>query len=261
MSAFVALVLRELRSHRVSPVAWVSIALYLLVAGWMFFSLLARFGEILADYALYARLTANPAILERINLNEIVVSGLQSSLLLLFLFLVPVLTMRAWAEERRGGTDELLLTAPVGPGTIVLAKYAALLIVVLGMLAGSGVFIAMLFRYGDPEPGPVAAGYLGLALASAALAALGLAASSLARSQVSAAVSSFVLFLGLYVIDWPAAQLEGGRRALLVGLSLADRFERFPTGLVTLADVVYFLSLAAVGLFLARAAIVSQRWR
>jgi ABC-2 type transport system permease protein len=116
-------------------------------------------------------------------------------------------------------------------------------------------------RHGNPETGPIATGLLGLFLAVAALTALGLAVSTLTESQVMAAVGSFVLFLALYVVAWPAETAEGRVRAMLEGLSFPAHFGAFARGLVTSPDAVYFLSLAALGLFVARVAIASQRWR
>lgn len=261
MSGFVAILKKEIRSQVTSPVAWIVLCLYLLIAGWFFFNLVSQFSIILANYSMYAQAMSNPSLLERINLNEIVVSGLFSNLLVLLIFFVPALTMRGFAEERRQGTDELILTAPVGPGALVGGKFLGLLAVSGSLLLATGVFIGILLHYGDPERGPIWTGLLGLALATAALTSLGLAVSTLTDSQVMAAVGSFVLFLALFVIEWPADAVEGWLQRLLRGLSLPARYESFSKGLIASPDVLYFLSLAALGLFVARAAVASQRWR
>lgn len=261
MTRVAAIFRRELRSQIVSPVAWIVWTLFLLLAGWFFFNLVSQFSVLLGNYQVYAQLTSNPELIQRVNLNEVVVSGLLRNLLLLLVFFIPILTMRSFAEERKQGTDELLLTAPVGPGEIVAGKYLGLLFVTGCMVAATLVFVGILTRYGDPEMGPVWTGLLGLALAAASLAALGLAVSTLTASQVTAAVTSFVLFLVLFVLDWPAESVQGWLRALLKGLSLPARFDGFAKGLVTSPDVLYFLSLAALGLFVARGTVASQRFR
>jgi ABC-2 type transport system permease protein len=261
MSGLLAIVRRELRSQLASPVVWIVLTLYLLVAGWFFFNLVSQFSVLVANSTVYAQMTSNPALLDALNLNEIVVGGLFSNLLVLFLFFVPALTMRSFAEERRQGTDELLLTAPVSPGVIVAAKFLGVLAVTGTMVATTGIFVAILLRHGNPEPGPIATGLLGLFLAVAALTALGIAVSTLTESQVMAAVGSFVLFLALYVVAWPAEAAEGRVRAMLEGLSFPAHFGSFARGLVASPDAFYFLSLAALGLFVARVAIASQRWR
>ncbi len=261
MSRVIALFVREVRSQVVSPIAWTVWTLYLLLAGWFFFNLVSQFSVLLANYQMYAQITSNPQLLDRINLNEVVVSGLFRNLVLLLVFFVPILSMRTFAEERRQGTDELLLTSPVTPGQIVAGKYLGLLFVAGCTVAATLVFVAILTRYGRPEMGPIWTGLLGLFLTATALTALGLAASTLTASQVTAAVTSFVLFLVLFVVDWPAESVGGWLGAVLKGLSLPGRFDPFAKGLVTSPDVLYFVSLAALGLFVARGAVASQRWR
>lgn len=261
MSGLLAIVRREVRSQVASPVVWIVLTLYLFAGGWFFFNLVSQFSVLVANYEMYAQVTSNPSLTDRINLNEIVVGGLFSNLLVLFLFFVPAITMRSFAEERRQGTDELLLTAPVGPATIVAAKFLGLLAVTGTMVASTGIFLGILLRHGDPETGPILTGLAGLFLAVTALTALGLAISTLTRSQVMAAVGSFVLFLALYVVAWPSETAEGWVRALVKGLSFPERFDTFARGLVASPDALYFVSLAALGLFVARAAIASQRWR
>ncbi len=261
MSRVLALALRELRSQVASPVAWIVGTAFLFLAGYFFFNLVSQFTILLSNYSVYAQITSNPSLVERVSLNELVVAALFRNLLVLLLFIVPVLTMRSFAEERRHGTDELLLTAPVSPGQIVAGKYLGLLSVALAIVGLCGVFIAILLRYGDPEWGPIWTGMLGLALAAAALVALGLAISTATESQVVAAVGSFVLFLVLFVLDWPAEGMTDWRGKVLKGLSLPEHFDAFSKGLLSSPDVAYYLSLLALGLFTARAVVASQRWR
>ncbi len=256
MTPALAVAAKEIRSQTASPVGWVVAAGYLLLGGYFFFGLVDRFAAALRSYAVWA-----PTLMDRINLNELVIAGLARNLLVLLVFVVPILTMRSFAEERRQGTDELLLTAPAGPGEIVLGKYLGLLGVATAWIAASGCFVLILLRYGDPERGPIWTAWLGLVLAAAAMIALGLAVSAATDSQVVAGIGSFVLFLMLFVVDWPAESVSPALAAVLKGLSLPARFDGFSRGLVTSGDVVYYLSLAAMGLFSARAIVASQRWR
>ena len=261
MSRVLALFSREIRSQIYQPVAWIVWTLFLLLAGWFFFSLVYQFIVVVDNASAYAEMMQNREMLDRLNLNDLVVNGLFGNILLLFVFFVPVLTMRAFAEERKQGTDELLLTAPVSAGEVVLGKYLGLLAVTGALVAGTVFYVAVLLHYGDPEKGPIATGVLGLALAAAAMTALGFAVSTLTKSQVVAAVGSFVLFLLLFVVDWPAESTEGVVRAALKALSLPGHFQGFAKGAVSSVDVAYFVSLAALGLFVARTTIASQRWR
>jgi ABC-2 type transport system permease protein len=261
MSRIAALFAREIRTQIYSPMAWVVWTLFLFLAGWFFFSLVVQFSVIVANTENYAAMMQNPEVMERLNLNELVISGLFGNFLVLYVFLIPVLTMRSFAEERKQGTDELLLTAPVTPGQIVTGKYLGQVAVTGVLVVAAAFYVAILLHYGDPEKGPIATGLIGLVLVVAALTALGFAVSTVTKSQVVAAVSSFVLFLLLFVVDWPAASTEGAPQKFLKALSLPAHFEGFAKGNIASVDVAYFVSLAALGLFAARAAIASQRFR
>ena len=261
MSRIGAVVAREIRTQVYSPIAWIVWTLFLFLAGWFFFSLVYQFVALVESTASYAEMMQNSQVMDRINLNDLVISGLFGNFLILFVFLIPALTMRSFAEERKNGTDELLLTAPATPGQIVAGKYLGLLAIASVLVLGAAFYIAVLLRYGDPERGPIGTGLLGLALVVAALTALGFAVSTVTKSQVVAAVSAFVVFLMLFVVDWPAESTEGLPRTILKALSLPAHFEGFARGNVSSVDVAYFVSLAALGLFTARTAIASQRWR
>jgi ABC-2 type transport system permease protein len=256
MRPALAVALKEIRSQTASPVGWVVAAGYLLLGGYFFFGLVDRFAAALRSYAAYA-----PSLADRINLNDLVVAGLARNLLVLLLFVLPILTMRSFAEERRQGTDELLFTAPVGTGEIVLGKYLGLLAVAASWIVASALFVLILMRYGDPETGAIWTAWLGLLLAAAAMVALGMAVSAATDSQVVAGVGSFVLLLMLFVVDWPSESVSPRLGAVLKALSLPARFDGFSQGLVSSGDVTYFLSLAALGLVTARTLVASQRWR
>jgi ABC-2 type transport system permease protein len=261
MRGALAVYARELRSQVASPLAWSVAAGFLVTAGYFFFSQVISYADAMQQYELYAQLTQDPGLAERFNLNAVLVEGVLGNVLVLLLFVVPVLTMGTIAEERRRGTDELLLTAPVGTGGIVLGKYLALVTVLWAMLAGSGLFLFLLTRYGDPETGPMWTGMLGLALTGAALLAVGVAASAATSSQAVAGIGTFVLSLLLFALAWPADAIGSTLGEVLRRLALPSRFDGFAKGLVTGADLVYMLSLAALGLFTARALLASQRWR
>ena len=256
-----ALVARELRSQFVSPVAWAVVAGYVLLDGYFFFNLVSRFGMMLQRYEVHARIYRDPAVLAAINLNDLVVAKLFMNQILLLVFIIPALTMRTFAEERRQGTDELLLTAPVGPGTVVAGKFIGVLAVCALLVAASAGFLGIVMHFGDPETGPMWTGLLGLSLVATALTALGIAVSAATDSQVVAGVGAFALFLMLFIVAWPAEAVGGTGGALLRGLSLPGHFESFRDGVLTSPDVIYYLSLTALGLFSARAILASHRWR
>jgi ABC-2 type transport system permease protein len=168
----------------------------------------------------------------------------------LFLLIVPVLTMRQFAEERKTGTLELLLTAPVREIDIVLAKFLASMAVNASMLALTLTYAGVLQVYGKPDWGPIYSGYLGLVLFTAALVALGITVSALTANQIVAAVVSLGLFLVLWMIDSLGSLLPYPFDNMVLSVSLLAHFTPFATGAMYLSDVGFFVSLVLLGLFL-----------
>jgi ABC-2 type transport system permease protein len=164
--------------------------------------------------------------------------------------LVPLVTMRQFAEERRGGTLELLLTAPVREGSMVLAKFAASMAVLLVMIAFTSVYAFILGVFGNPDWGPIYSGYFGLVLLAGALVSIGLAVSALTTNQIVAAVVSLGIFGLLWAIDAWAALLPSPVDDWVLGLSLLARFTPFAVGSMYASDFGFFLALTLLGLFL-----------
>src|SRR5262249_31932347 len=151
---------KEIRSYFSSPVAYVLLAVYLALAGYFFYALLLAFNQTLQIYSMMR----NPEALQHFNLNQMVIVPLLHNLSVLLIFIVPAITMRLFPEEKRSGTYELLLTSPVRVGEIVLGKFVGGVVLVLVMVALSGLFGTLLLAYGNPEIPKMLAGYLGLAL-------------------------------------------------------------------------------------------------
>src|ERR671933_341575 len=164
--------------------------------------------------------------------------------------LVPILTMRLFAEERRTGTLELLLTSPADEIEIVLAKFAAAMTVLLAMIGPTLSYALVLGLYGQPDWGPIYSGYLGLVLLGGALVSLGLLASALTANQIVAAVVSLGLFGILWAIDSLAALRPPPVDNWFPGLSLLARFMPFAVGAMYISDLGFFLALILLGLFL-----------
>ena len=167
---------------------------------------------------------------------------------LLMLLLVPVLTMRLFAEERRSGTLELLLTSPCREYEVVFAKFLATLLVISVMLALSLAYPITLEIFGSPDWGPVYGGYLGLLLLGAALTAIGLAISAITTNQIVAAVLSIGVFFLLWSTDHLGAVLAKPFDQIAVDLSLSARLAPFVTGAMYFSDFGFFLSLTLMGL-------------
>ncbi len=225
MSRFWTLLIKEAKAVFSSPIAYAIIAVFLVLMGYTF-----------------------TAVLFLNRTGSLVHLFFQMSML--FLLILPVITMRLFAEERKAGTLELLLTAPVTEIQIVLAKFTASMLVVVVILALSASYALVLGIHGDPDWGPIYSGYLGLLLLDGALAAIGLLVSALTSNQIVAAVVSLGIFLLLWMIDSLGSLLPDPFDTAVMGLSLAGHFTPFATGAVYLSDVGYFLCVILGGLFL-----------
>jgi ABC-2 type transport system permease protein len=248
---------KELRSYFVSPIAYVVLTGFLLLGGWFFFNLLARFSFLLSIYSAMR----NPEAQMRLNLNDFVIAPLLHNLSVVLVILVPVITMRSFAEEKRSGTYELLMTSPLSITEIVAGKFLGALGFVIVMLALTGIYPIILLAYGNPEMGVIAAGYLGLLLLAVAFLTVGLLTSSFTENQIIAAVSCLVLLLLLYVISWPAETAGPVLGAVLKYVSLTEHFGEMVKGVVDTKDLVYFGSVILLALFLTQRSVESVRWR
>ena len=248
---------RELRSYFSSPMAYVLLAAFLALAGYFFYALLIAFNQSLQIYSMMR----NPEMLQRFNLNEMVIRPLLHNMSVLLIFIVPAITMRMFPEEKKAGTYELLLTSPVRVSEIVLGKFLAGAVLVLLMVALSGFFGLLLMLYGNPELPMMLTGYLGLALMAIAFLTMGTLISSLTDNVVIAFVGTLFALLVLYTIGWLGETLQGAAAAVIRYLSITDHFQELSKGIIDTKDLVYFLTLIVVGLFLTHRSVESVRWR
>jgi ABC-2 type transport system permease protein len=225
MKHFGTLLLKEERAIFSSPIAYATVTVYLLLMGYTF-----------------------TAILFLNRTGELVRVFFQAAVL--FLLLVPVITMRLLADERRTGTLELLLTSPVREVEIVLAKFVAGLTIPALMLGLTVSYAIVLGVYGEPDWGPIYSGFLGLLLLAAALTAIGLLASGLTSNQLVAAVVAMGAGILLWMIDTLGYLLPDPLDAIVTHLSLVAHFTPFATGALFLSDVGFFLTIVIAGLFL-----------
>ena len=179
----------------------------------------------------------------------------------IFILLAPTLTMRLIAEEAKLGTIELLLTSPVKDWEIIIGKYIASLVFFLALMAMTGFYVILLFVYASPDPGPIYAGYLGLALYGAAALAVGMLTSTLTSNQIVAAVVAMGILLVLF-FTYQASDVVGGLPGkIIVELGMKTHFDDFDRGIIDTKHVVYYLSVIAFFLFLSVRALESRRWR
>lgn len=233
MRALPTLLAKELHSTFTSPVGYAIATVFLLVLGYTF------------SLTLFATKVA--------NLNYIF-----HQMYVLSILLIPSLTMRAFAEERRNDTLELLLTAPVRETSIVAAKFLAAYLVVLAIYLLSGICAVVLALYGEPDWGPIVSGYVALALLAAMLVAIGVLISGLTENQVVAASATLGVFLMLWFADSAAVMLPSPLDALAVNASLIGHFKPLVTGSVFTSDAGYFVTGTLLALFLAARRLASR---
>jgi ABC-2 type transport system permease protein len=248
---------KELRSYFVSPIAYVVITGFLLLGGWFFFNLLARFNFLLQIYSSLR----NPEAQVRLNLNEFVIAPLLHNLSVVLVILVPVITMRSFAEEKRSGTYELLMTSPPSITEVVAGKFLGSVAFLMIMIGLTAIYPLILLAYGNPELGIIASGYLGLVLLAIAFATVGMLTSSFTENQIIAAVTCLVLLLLFYVIAWPAETAGPVLGGVLKYLSLTEHFGEMVKGVIDTKDLVYFVSVILLSLFLTQRSVESVRWR
>ena len=186
---------------------------------------------------------------------------LVNSVFFLLTLIPPILTMRLLAEEQKLGTLELLLTAPVRDYDVVIGKFLASFVILSTTVLLTLFYVILLFFYSDPDPGPILSGYLGFLLFGSAALAIGLLASSLTANQIVAAVVGIGIILLFTLIDRVSEILGGTVANVLDQLSLATHFDSFARGVIDTSDIIYYLMLTMVFLFLTIRSLESRRWR
>lgn len=234
--ATLAVARKELQILFLSPLAWVFLGAFLFLAGVFFHLGLAVSGE-----ASLRPLLGNLAVV--------------------LLFCLPLVTMRQFAEETRIGTLELLMTAPIPLGALILGKWLATLALCTVLLLLTGLYPLVLWLYGDPDPGAIITAYLGLFGLCAAYAAAGLFVSSVARDQMVAGVGTVLLLLPFWLADAAKDLLPEWAEPVLARLSVTEHLRGFARGVVDSADVVYFVGFIGLFLFLTWRSLESRRWR
>jgi len=184
-----------------------------------------------------------------------------NNMLVVLMFLMPLITMRLVAEERRQNTFELLLTTPIRDVEVILGKFVGAVGFLVFLIALTAPYPIMLYAFGEPESGPIISGYLGLLLMGCALVAIGLFFSSITDSQMVAAALSFMAVIVIWLIKWGAETGTGLWTRVLSYLSFYDRFDEFSRGVIDSSGVIYLVSFVAFFLYLAIRSLESRSWR
>lgn len=247
---------RELLAFFTSPIAYFVITGFTLLIGFFFFNYLSYFARV-QDMSAMIALRGGDAP----NLNQFVIEGVFQTMVVILVFLIPLLTMRTIAEEKRKGTFELLITSPVSIREIVLGKFLSIAIVLVAMITTTLLFPALLVKYGNPEVAPIFSGFIGVVLCALGFASIGMAVSSFTENQVVAGVASMVTLLLLYVIQAPAESMSGTAADFLRYLSPIEQLQDPLRGVLAFKSIAYFASMITLGLFLSQRALEAYRWR
>ena len=260
MTAFRALLRKELVSLFGSPTAYVTLMLVALITALIFFDHLRLYNQILFVYAT-GTLGGfeSDAIPDHVNLWNNVFDPVLENLGLTLMAAVPLVTMRAFAEERAHGTEELLLATGIGPGRIVLGKFAATFLFVALMMVVSFVYPLTAVQQGGVGMEHLAAIFAGLVLHGTALASIGLVCSAFASSQLVAAAAGWAVAFLVWDFGWAGPFVSERVAGVLDAIALHPRYGAFSEGSVSLADLAYFAGAALVALALARLAFDLRR--
>ncbi len=248
---------KELRGYFHSPIAYLVMTLYAVLCGFFFFSMTGRYLNLTLRMSMMGGMGPQP-----LSLNEIIIrSLLEGVLTVVLLLLIPLITMRLYAEEKRSGTMELLLTSPLTDLEIILGKFLGSLALYAVLMLITFVYIGVLFLYGNPNGKPVLANALGLLLYGAALLALGMWFSTFTKNQIIAGSVGLAAFLLLYVLDWITEYSSGAVGRVLSYMALTTHFDNFAKGVIDLSDVVFYLSVTGLGIFLTARSVEALKGR
>ncbi len=265
MRAIWVIFVKELKAYFLSPVAYIVLTGFALLSGWLFYQLLERFIRITTIQQGYM---VGGQIIREWTLADDLMIPLYKNLSVLFIIMIPAITMRLFAEEKKLKTEELLFTSPLRTSHILLGKYLASVVLISVLLIPVAIFPALIYHYGSqPDMGPILGGYLGLFLLGFVLAAMGIFTSSLTENQIVAFIFCAVLEMFFFTIGLAAGTvgririfsvpIDFGR--VIWELSLYEHFDSFTTGLIGLSDIFYFLSLIIFFLFVTRYSAASSR--
>jgi ABC-2 type transport system permease protein len=253
MANILTLAGKELRAYFLSPIAYVVIGLFAVLFGVFYVSSL----NIMVRLSMGQFGAGGPQV---VNINEFMIRPLFGNTSVVLLLMLPMLTMRSYAEEKRSGTMELLLTSPLTNLQIIMGKFLGAMALYVLMLSITLIHIGVLFWYGDPEWAPVASGYLGLLLMGGSFISIGLAISSMTKNQIVAGVATFAVLLLFWVISWIGDAAGPTTQSVLRYLSIIEHLDDFSKGVIDTTHLTYYGSFITLGLFLTAKSMDTQRW-
>ncbi len=250
-----SIIKRDLKGYFLSPIIYAITTVFLILTGFLFYS----------NLVVYMRISfstmQNPYWSYALNLTTDFLQPLAGNFAVIFLFLIPVITMRSFSEEKRSGTLELMSTYPVGNGQIILGKYLAAMITISLILILTLIYPLFLYLWSSPETALVISTYFGFLGLVSIFVAAGIFASATTDNQIIAALVGFALNLLLWMIGWISPSPEGSLHDVLEHLSVLTHFEPLIKGIISLPAIAYFVTMTALFLFLTGQALESKKWR
>ncbi len=245
---------KELRSYFVSPIAYILLAMFAIIFGFFFWVIVGGF----VNAAMESQMRGEQFPM---NINEQVIRPLISNIGVIGLFLIPMITMRLFSEEKRTGSIELLATSPIRDFEIIIGKWLGALILYSGLLFLGALNFIWIFKYGNPDWKPILIAFLGLLLQAGALLAIGEFISSLTRNQIIAGAATFAVCLLLWILQWVSGYESAPWARVLAYMSILTHFASFARGTLSVSDAVFYVTAIYLGLFLTARSMESLRWR
>lgn len=236
MSKIIALAKKELQDYFSSPIAYLILIAMLSLFNIFFYLIISQNREV--------------SLRETFQVMEF-----------MFIFLVPLLTMKLFSEEKFTGTMEFLLTAPLTANMIVLGKYLGIMIFFSLLIGMTVIYYLIVEYYGNPDPFSILSGYIGIWLEGAFFIAIGLLTSSWTHNQIIAAMMSYLILFSLYFVGNFSQYFNGTTEFFLMQLSTRTHLENFALGLITPNDILYYLSGIIVCLVLTRLSVDNRLWQ
>ena len=255
MRNMLAIASKELRSYFAGPIAYIAIGLWALLYGYFYVAILQFF--VRNSMQMMGQMGGPQSM----NVNQQLIRPLLQNVTIMMLFVLPMVTMRTYSEEKRSGTIELLLTSPLSDLQIIMGKFLGAMGLYAVMLLVTVPHIALLFIYGNPEWKPILTAYLGLLLLGGCFLSLGLLISSLTKNQIVAGMVTFAVFLLLWIITWIGSFSGPTVDQLTQYLSIIDHLDDFSKGVLDTKHLIYYVSFITFGLFLTAKSVDSERWR
>jgi len=245
---------KELKSYFASPIAYLLLTMFAVIFGFFFWNQVGFF--VIRGMESQMMGQGMP-----MNMNEWIIRPLFMNVSVIGLFLIPLITMRLFAEEKRSGTMELLMTSPLRDWEIVVGKWAAAMFLYFCFLVIMALSFQFLFIYGKPDWKPMLVAYLGLLLQAGGLLAIGTFISTLTRNQIIAGAATFGVCLLLWVLEWVSGYETATWAKVMAYMSVVTHFDGFSKGVIDTKDVVFYLSVIYFGLFMTSRSMESLRWR